>query len=294
MNPKTHARALQAGSKLTGAYDARSLCHGVVVGFEKSKGNLFGLSNEPFLSKPARHKEHDGKNLQLKNRVLAARLHEALEAANHASPNEVFASLVRILRLGAKRSTENKVAAIVQRVNLRSTIQFIRELLRETDGGARLVGVWGALTQLLSERAEVKVYAPSASDFFGKTSGDVETFYELKLISSSECKQRPTTLDDVSHGIKKARGHGLAEYLFVHSAGLAAGQEKAIDDLIQTSLSSLDVAIIDIQREAETLVKALNPERRAQFGETVVALLRTMRKFESANKAAELCNTLTS
>ena len=60
VSPSAHARAIQVGSKLTGAYDARSLCHKVVVGFEKSKGNLFGLSNEPFVSKPARHPEHDG------------------------------------------------------------------------------------------------------------------------------------------------------------------------------------------------------------------------------------------
>jgi hypothetical protein len=34
---RVNARALQAGSSLAGAYDARSLCHDVVVGFEKSK-----------------------------------------------------------------------------------------------------------------------------------------------------------------------------------------------------------------------------------------------------------------
>ena len=40
VNPTVHTRALQVGSKLKGAYDARSLCHKVVVGFEKTKGNL--------------------------------------------------------------------------------------------------------------------------------------------------------------------------------------------------------------------------------------------------------------
>src|SRR5258708_7860472 len=55
VNPAAHARAIQVGSSLAGAYDARSLAHKVLVGFEKSKGNLFGLSNEPFVNKPARH-----------------------------------------------------------------------------------------------------------------------------------------------------------------------------------------------------------------------------------------------
>src|SRR5664279_1500723 len=52
VSASVHARAIQVGSSLNGAYDARSLCHKVVVGFEKSKGNLFGLSNEPFVNKP--------------------------------------------------------------------------------------------------------------------------------------------------------------------------------------------------------------------------------------------------
>jgi hypothetical protein len=42
-NARVHPRALQARSSLPGAYDARSLCHSVVVSFEKTKGNLFGL-----------------------------------------------------------------------------------------------------------------------------------------------------------------------------------------------------------------------------------------------------------
>jgi len=79
VSPEVHPRALQAGSSLKGAYDARSLCHKVIVSFEKTKGNLFGLSNEPFLSKPLRHPEHDKHNIQLKNKTIAIALHDALE-----------------------------------------------------------------------------------------------------------------------------------------------------------------------------------------------------------------------
>src|SRR5690348_6497937 len=53
-NPSIHPRAIQTGSKLANAYDARSLCHSVIVPFEKTRGDLFGLSNEPFVNKPAR------------------------------------------------------------------------------------------------------------------------------------------------------------------------------------------------------------------------------------------------
>ena len=98
---------------LTGAYDARSLCHKVVVGFEKSKGNLFGLSNEPFVNKPARHPEHDGENTQLRNKLIARQLHEALELAQTASAAEVNLGLVHILRIGAAHAATIKATKIV-------------------------------------------------------------------------------------------------------------------------------------------------------------------------------------
>ncbi len=47
--------SLQAGDISDGAYDARSLCHSVIVPFERSVYPYsLGNSNEPFLNKPAR------------------------------------------------------------------------------------------------------------------------------------------------------------------------------------------------------------------------------------------------
>ena len=141
VNPEVHARALQTVSELAGAYDARSLCHQVVVGFEKSKGNLFGLSNEPFVSKPARHPEHDKDNAQLRNRPLAKRLHTGLELAQAASHDDLYRGLVHILRIGAQRAANVKTAQLTARANIGRVVEFVNRFLEESDGGARLVGV---------------------------------------------------------------------------------------------------------------------------------------------------------
>ncbi|MBL0111609.1 MAG: restriction endonuclease, SacI family [Saprospiraceae bacterium] len=54
-NDKVNALALQSGAPIPGAYDARSLCHSVLVPFERDfLQNALGGSNEPFLNKPAR------------------------------------------------------------------------------------------------------------------------------------------------------------------------------------------------------------------------------------------------
>jgi len=293
VNPSAHARAIQVGSDLTGAYDARSLCHKVVVGFEKSKGNLFGLSNEPFVNKPARHREHDGNNSQLRNKPVAKLLHKALELAQKATRDEVYLGLVHILRVGSEHAANEQHVTVTTQVNLAKVLKFIKQFLAETDGGARLVGVWGAFQALLSEVAKVKVYSPNASDFFGRTSGDVEVYRDGVLVSASECKQRPLNLDDVNHGIKKSLEKGVPEYLFVISAGVAEGQNAAIRKAILAHSKEVDLGLVDIWKQAGLLAAMLNPVRRAKFGDSVAELLREMRKFESANAAAELWNKIT-
>ena len=117
-NRRIHARALQTGSSLRRSYDARSVCHKAVVPFEKGKGNLFGLSNEPFVNKPARHREHDEDNDQLRNKPGARLLHAALEAAQKATADQVFAGLAYILSRGRARAAAESHAQAFQAVTM--------------------------------------------------------------------------------------------------------------------------------------------------------------------------------
>jgi hypothetical protein len=292
-NQRVHARALQVGSSLPEAYDARSLCHRVVVPFEKTKGNLFGLSDEPFLNKPARHPEHDKNNKQLRNKRLAALTHDVLEAAQTASPVEVEAMLVSALRLGKEIAAAQVSATVEVDSTLQHVLRFVQEFLRETDGGAHLVAITGAFVTLLSEGFTVKVYPPTYADKFAKTSGDIEVFAEENLLSAYECKHRPLTLADVRHGIKKARENGIPEYVFVYAAGLAAGEEEAIKQEVDAAQEERDVALVNITTAARLWAVILNSHRRATFGETVATILReAMNRAEIANNAASLWNRL--
>lgn len=293
IEPRIHTRALQTRSALHGAYDARSLCHRVIVGFEKGKGNLFGLSNEPFVNKPARHPEHDKDNPQLKNRALATALHNALELANRAPSGKVFAGLVYILRLASLRAGEEPEAEVIREKNLRRVVEFVERFLSTADGGARLTAVWAAMTELLAgAETQITVSSPNRPDAFAKSAGDVEVTSGGRLLSATECKHRPLTVDDVSHGIRKAAMRGCAEYLFVCGAGLAGGQESEIEEAIARASERLDVAVLHIYDAAPVLAAVMNPERRASFGLRVSDYLRQMRKFDSANAAAELWNRL--
>jgi hypothetical protein len=221
VEPGIHPRVIQVASELEMSYDARSLCHDVVVGFEKTKGDLWGLSNEPYLNKPARHPEHDKYNTQIRNKRLATTLHDALEFANTAPRKTVFAMLVHVLRLSKERMELNPVATTEVESSYRRVVSFVQKFLEETDGGSRLVAVVGAYLTLMNAGFKVNVWPPNYSDKFAKTAGDVEIMHEQNVVSAYESKQRPLTLDDVKHGIKKAKEGGMLEYCFVYSDGLA-------------------------------------------------------------------------
>ena len=74
-NSKVDALSLQKGDGKGGKFDARSLCHKVLVPFEKLKlPGCLGDSNEPFLNKPARFV-----SLSTHNAVRAGKDKETLE-----------------------------------------------------------------------------------------------------------------------------------------------------------------------------------------------------------------------
>ena len=146
--------------------------------------------------------------------------------------------------------------------------------------------------RLLNEGLVVKVYPPTYSDRYAKTAGDIELLLEEKVVSAYECKQRPISLDDIRHGIKKARESGVLDYCFVFTAGYAPGQEgQIVEGVLQAE--GLDALLVDMNAATPDWSTTLNPIRRARFGETVVAILRDdMRRSGIANMAGELWNSL--
>lgn len=292
-NPHIHPRALQARSSLPGAYDARSLCHSVLVSFEKSKGNLFGLSNEPFLNKPARHPEHDKNNLQLKNKRLAGLTHDLLESAHRAGASQVEVMLVSSLRIARDQMAVPVAASANIRGNYPHVVNFVQSFLEDTNGGARLVAVVGTFLTLLNPSDSVQAFPPSYSDKFAKTAGDIELHSGGALLSAYECKHRPLTPDDIHHGVRKARERAMPEYGFVHAAGLEAGKEGEIVAAIEAVSKERDVLLIDIHAAAPVWAMAMNPLRRSAFGAMILTILRDqMKRPGVGRRAAELWNSL--
>lgn len=106
-NQAINVLSLQKGDGKQGKFDARSLCHKVLVPFERLKlqGSL-GDSNEPFLNKPARFV-----TLSTDNAVRAGRDRETLESVinilSSATTSEIAYKYLRSAMAVLKQNHEN-------------------------------------------------------------------------------------------------------------------------------------------------------------------------------------------
>lgn len=285
-NSDANARALQKGSDLTGAYDARSLCHKVIVPFEHERGDMWGFSNEPFLSKALRHKEHDKNNPQLRDKLGAGKTQGILDWANEAEKEDLFEALVFIVEIGIHKLRNTPKVEIGAGRNLEVVRNFTQQFLSgPADGGSRLIAIVGAFVKEFNTEATVNIYNPNASDQFSKTAGDIEIILNKKLISAYECKDKPFNDNDVEDGIRKAETAMVREYVFV-----SGFHSKKIDFDFSTASAEagIDFYSIHIPELLDDWTAALNVNKRAEFGKITVEILIAVKKSETAKVAQQL------
>jgi hypothetical protein len=148
VNSRIHYRAMQAQSDLSGAYNARSLGHQVLVGWEKDHGERLGGSNEPFLNKPARFPEFSLENAH-RSASDHRRLYELLNGL------EEKADSGDIDPMDVLRQTLHEISQLEpQTVDFESPSdapfrelhKLIEDYLGESGGGERLAAVTAGVT----------------------------------------------------------------------------------------------------------------------------------------------------
>lgn len=221
-NPVT----LQAGSALRGAFDARSLCHSVLVPFEQTVlEKRLGGSNEPFLNKPARYAQlsmdnavRRGKDKQTLERLidLFGRVDEqgmaeqALIAALHyvlqLEPRTVAFDPERFESVASKRAILALVDGLLSKScegeSLALAVAILFELLcRAQGGGAKVVS--HPANQAGSSSNEV---------------ADIDVFEadETTLRYCAEAKDKPFGRADIDHAAGKVAENNHGSLIFVY------------------------------------------------------------------------------
>jgi hypothetical protein len=236
-NPQINALCLQAGSKLDGAYDARSLCHGLLVPFERKFFD--GSSNEPFLNKPARAPELDPSNPVRRgnDQVLLDLLCTFLPKIQ--TQQEAFDALTDAILCCLVKFVQNKKSGAVRAVKTPTLTEmnyFLDDLLEQSCSGESLVLAIGVLMKLhtsaLAGKTKVEIHVVNQSGASSKEVSDIDVYLNGDLLYAVEAKDKIYTQDDVNHAVRKVVDSDFDRLIFVSGprANLQGSTERELID----------------------------------------------------------------
>lgn len=222
-NVKVNPLALQAGADIQGAYDARSLCHSVLVPFERSAlQDRLGGSNEPFLNKPARFT-----TLSMSNAVRRGGDRKLLETSiailsSVSTSSLSYRVLCDALYFILQRPPKN-IGALLSKINpVQSSsgiMKFVLTFLGQSCGGEAAALVAGAAFEMLNETLDstldITVHPVNQSGASSREISDIDIYRNNRPFSFVEVKDKAFIKEDVGHAISKVAQTGHNSLLFL-------------------------------------------------------------------------------
>lgn len=226
--------ALQAGSEVKGAFDARSLCHKVVVPFEKDfLHNALGGSNEPFLNKPARFTELSPKNAVRREKdkeALLSLIHIFTTIQSSAAAKAYLACALHYLhdRIEKLRIINEKTSAY--NPDLIEIYEFITKFCEQSNEGENLVLTVAALEKIyhfgLQEPYSVLTHKINQSGVSSQEIGDIDVFRNGVFSYAIEVKDKDFTSYDVQHAFDKMIKNSAKKGQFIFGQNVKYNAKK--------------------------------------------------------------------
>jgi len=270
-NELANPLALQANADIDGAYDARSLCHAVIVGRveEKYLQGRLGASNEPFLNKPARYTIHSVANPARKgyDKQIQKKLFDLLCIASNKKL--AYKMLVDTMYFTLKRN--NRVITPPTGQSFDFTC-FINKILSLGIDGETCAITASLALNILAEKNEWQVitHPVNQAGTSSKEILDIDVYKGGIPIMSIEVKDKDFGYNDVNHAIHKARNSGVHNVIFIkgvksilmdrteESAVEAAGKMGALLTFINVKSFALTCYAINGGLELDSITAHLN------------------------------------
>ena len=266
-NPSINALSLQAGADIEGAYDARSVCHGVVVPLERQLLNrALGGSNEPFLNKPARFQTISPSNAVRagKDKVLLLILHKVLSEIETAE--QAFHVLCTAVRYALKkqiaRSTNISQPSESTDSHLK-IIEFVDVFVTKSIEGQVAALVAGtALSTYFDqfESFEVIVHPVNQSGASSNEVADIDIKQNGKIFVAIEVKDKQFSEQDVDHAAFKVSQYGLKSITFIigiNGTCIGSTLEQVAKNVLQAR--NVNVIFVDLDSFFRSVI-ALCPD----------------------------------
>lgn len=272
-NAKANGLALQAKADLDGAFDSRSLCHKVVVDFDRNPNELagkLGRSNEPYLNKPARYPA-----LTTENAVRRGYDRGILETCIDILGGLKGATDARRALLDAiyftlqRKSLVGEAAKLQGDATLHKVLtNFATAAVAQSCEGESCAIITGLAFYLLGwstgRQVEVKVHPVNQAGSSSNEVLDIDVLRGEELTYVAEVKDKNFNANDVDHAAKKSAQAGLDVFYFVcgpRSQGAIRGLEfvaRIADD------SKVRASFVDVEQFFAMCLSFLPPEVSAE------------------------------
>lgn len=217
-----NALCLQKKSTLPGAYDARTICHKVIVPFEMDVlDKALGGSNEPFLNKPARFPELSKANAVRRgnDQTILNSLCDNLPLITTST--DAYECLIYLLSklINIKNAKASMTTFTIEKnANLPAHLMAYMEkaLEHSYEGEVLTLLVAGTYHLMYNEpNAIVEVHPVNQSGASGREISDLDIYVDGSLIASNELKDKDYAETDVRHAADKVLSAGGTKMLFI-------------------------------------------------------------------------------
>lgn len=234
-NDGVNILSLQKGDGEGGKYDARSLCHKVLVPFETLRlPGCLGSSNEPFLNKPARFV-----SLSLTNAVRRGKDFQTLSdvidvLSNISNSSDAYKYLKSALSVMKEVSKEYVLKFSVGDALIdisefsQLVLDYIYAITEHSMEGEVCPLIVSQLEQMyLGKDFKVEPHKVNQSGASSKEVGDIDVYDKnKKLIYSIEVKDKDFSKQDVAHAIIKFKQADLSSSLFVYGKNVSFDEDE--------------------------------------------------------------------
>lgn len=231
---------LQADDGSNGRYDARSLCHHVIVPFETVKlPGCLGNSNEPFLNKPARF-PYISKNNAVRRGHDFQTLCNLIEVLSDIKGSETAYKYLKSALFRMKANSDAYIAKfsvgdIVLDISEFSqlVLDYIYAITDHSLEGEVCPLIVSELEKMyLGKDYKVVPHKVNQSGASSKEVGDIDVFNkDNNLVYSIEVKDKDFNENDVLHAIQKFRMAHLSTSFFIYGKNAAFNEDSVFETL---------------------------------------------------------------
>jgi hypothetical protein len=249
-NQSINALALQAGADIAGAYDARSLCHKVVVPIERQLLNrALGGSNELFVNNPARLPTISLSNPVKRGNdtIIQSMLYKVLSEIE--TSEQSFNSLCVAVHYAVEKQTARS-ALLPQPIESADShlkiIEFVDALVTRSIEGQVAAIVAGTILSThfdQFEGFEVIVHPVNQSGASSNEVADIDIKQNGKIFVVIEVKDKQFSAQDVDHAAFKVSQYGLKSITFIIGVnGTCIG--SSLEQVAKTVLLTRNVNVV--------------------------------------------------